>query len=299
MKLQAAKKGSSIILLALLAASIFLLPQSTAAKNSPSTPEVISAKFVDCSYEMAPVYGTDQYTGETVVKLDGYNVDNRSIAITIRNQPYTSSYLDGNSTNLFFNFRIKGQYGTDANWDYYPFAEDGQSTNTYGGTFVPLSERPPAPAFSQSTDQSTTITFTIPGVYRISDGTTLDVQVQALDGYMYYWDRQYHFVGQSSGWSDTKTVTIGASSPQSTVTRAPTPTPSPTVTPSQVPITPTEAPYSTINPTAEATQSGTSQAFTIGFDWQTVVIVVLVIAVVLLAIVVLLQRKGNNVRRIS
>jgi hypothetical protein len=292
-------KVTTLLLIAAFFVPMFALLNISNAISTPSTPEITSVKYVDLSYAFAPVYGTDQYTGETVVKADGYNVDNRSIAITIRNQPYTSSYLDGNLTSLFFNFRVKGQYGTDANWDYYPFTEDGQSTNTYGGTFVPISERTPAPAFSQSTDQSTTITFTIPGVYRISANKTLDVQVQALDGYMYYRDRQYHFVGESSGWGYTKTVTIGASSPQSTVTRAPTQTPSLTVIPSQVPTTPAQAPYSTIDPTANVTQSGTSQTFTVAIDWQTIVIAALAAAVAILVVIVFVMQRANHNKRVE
>lgn len=288
------QKVTSLLLIAAFFVSMFALISTSSAVSTPSVPEVISVKFVDLSYAFAPVYGTDQYTGETVVKTAGYNVDNRSIAITIRNQPYTSSYINGNSTNLFFNFRVKGQYGTDANWDYYPFAEDGQSTSTYGGTFVPLSERTPAPAFSQSNGAETTITFTIPGVYRISADTTLGVQVQALDGYMYYWDRQYHFVGESSGWSETKTVTIGASSPQSTVTQAPTqtpikPTPTPPATSAAI-STPSNTPE-TISPTETAPQQN------LPLDWQTTIIAILATAVAALVVIVAVLFKKNRTQK--
>ena len=133
------------VILLLAALSVALVDSASAQSMSkPSVPE-FTAKYIDLSYDVPPTYGVDQYTGNTVVKQDGYHVDNRSIEFTIKNQPLTTPEMDlsSNLTGLFFNFRVKGAYGTD--WDYYPFAPDGQSTRTYGGPFVPLDEifRPP------------------------------------------------------------------------------------------------------------------------------------------------------------
>jgi hypothetical protein len=281
MKLQAAKKGCSIILLTLLVASILLLllSQLASAKNNPSIPEVIAAKYVDCSYEVPPVYGTDQYTGETVVKQEGYRIDNRSLAVTLRNQPFTA-YTDGdeNKIGLYFNFRLKGSYGTS--WDYYPFSENGFTTQVYGGFFWLNGTHSPAPELIQSHGDYTTITFTIPGAYRVPTGAVLDVQAQTMMGYMMYVDKVYEFSGETSGWSTSRTVTVGDSASSSTGTTIQNST-----------VSPTQASYSTTNSNANATQSGAPQIFTIGIDWQTVAITVLTIGVVLLIVVVAVQQR--------
>lgn len=121
---------------------------------------------------------------------------------------------NGTQIGLYYNFRVKGAYGTE--WDYYPFLPDGQSSNTYGGPYVPHEQRPSAPAFSQSNAENTTVTIKIPGVWRVPQSVPLDVQVQSITGYMYYRDKQYHFIGQYSDWSNTQTITIGGSTTPTT-----------------------------------------------------------------------------------
>jgi hypothetical protein len=261
-------------------ASMFTLISTSSAISTPSVPEIISVKYVDLSYDVAPVYGTDQYTGETVVKQEGYRIDNRSLAVTLRNQPFTA-YNDANGTciDLFFNFRLKGSYG--ASWDYYPFAENGYTTQVYGSVLFWSNASPaPAPKLIQTNTEYTTITFTIPGAYRVPIGAVLDVQAQTMTGYMIYVNKVYQFFGESSGWSNSKTVKVDNTASSTTV--MPT---------QNLTVAPTQAPYLTTNPTANATQSGTSQNFTIGLDWQTVAITVLAIGVVLLVVVVAVQQR--------
>ena len=273
------QKLATLLLIAAFAVSMFTLINTSNAISTPSTPEIISVKYVDLSYDVAPVYGTDQYTGETVIKQEGYRIDNRSLAVTLRNQPFTA-YNDANGTRveLYFNFRLKGSYG--ASWDYYPFAENGFTTQVYGGGFLWGGSVSPAPELTQTNGEYTTITFTIPGAYRVPTGAVLDVQAQTMAGYMTYVDRVYEFSGDTSGWSTSNAVTVGNTAPSSTTT----PTKNSTVSPTQFP-------YLTTNPTANATQSGTSQAFTIEIDWQTVAITVLAIGVVLLVVVVAVQQR--------
>jgi hypothetical protein len=152
----------ALLLSALVVAICLGTVQAESSIPKPSIAEFTS-KYIDLSYDVPPTYGTDQYTGQAIIIQDGYHVDNRSIQFTIKNQLFTS-FTDANSTeiSLYYNFRIKGTYGTE--WDYYPFMPDGQSSNNYGGPLTPLDERPPAPAFSQSNAEYTTVAITIPGV---------------------------------------------------------------------------------------------------------------------------------------
>ena len=148
---------------------------------------------------------------------------------------------------------------------------DGQSSNTYGGSFIPLEERPSAPAFSQSSAEYTTVTIKIPGVWRVPQGVSLDTQVQAIAGYMYYRDKQYHFVGQYSDWSNTQTLIIGQTS---------TTTSTPTVT-----------------PTAPDTNGNSTNSVTLPLD--VLIIIIAVVALLAVALSVLLFRRHRKTAHLS
>lgn len=279
MKLQAAKKGSSTILLALLVASILLLPQSASAYSKPSTPE-FTARYVDYSYYIAPVYGTDEFTGQTVVKQEGCTVDGKTVELTMKNQRFTTyNDSDGNVIGLYFNFRYKGHYG--ANWTYYPFSEDGYGTRRYGSLFYTFTDEVPQIPQSNSiyTVKNLTLSF-LYGVYTSSVDGQIDFQVQAIIGHIdYRGDGCFKFVGQASDWSSTQTIIIGETAPA--VTQTPTDAPTQLAT-----VAPTDAANSTI--------SGTQQDFSVVFDWQTVVIAVLAVVVFVLGLVVVLQRRNRT-----
>jgi hypothetical protein len=287
MKLQAAKKGSSTILLTLLVASIFLLPQSTSAYSKPSTPE-FTARYVDYSYYVAPVYGTDEFTGQTSIKQKGYTVDGKSIEFTIKNQPFTT-YTDseGNLIGLYFNFRYKGTYGTQ--WTYNPFYENGDGAIRYGCTFFSFTDE--NPQIAQSSSEFTFKNFTLAFMYgygenALSIGDKVDVEVQALIGHIdYVGDGYYVFTGQKSDWSGTQTVTIGSSSPAAIVPPVQTSTPTSAPAPQQM---------LTSNSSFSPTESGTQQGFALAVDWQTVVIEVLVVVGFMLALVVVLQHRNRT-----
>jgi len=234
-------KRPVLLIIAILAVSSLIMVESAFAQSitKPSIPQ-FTLKYVDLSYDMPPTYGIDPYTGKTVITQDGYHVDNRSLQFTIKNQPFTP-YTDANGTQigLYYNFRVKGAYGTE--WNYYPFAPNGVTTRRYGGLFGGNSTESPADLV-QSNSEYTTITIQIPDLYNVPMEAQLDVQAQALIGYMVPSDYMmsghvYAFTGESSDWSNTQTLTIGESqtatpSPATT----PTPTaPAPTPTPSQEP----------------------------------------------------------------
>jgi hypothetical protein len=210
------------------------------ASTKPSVPEFTSW-YIDLSYDVPPTYGTDPYTGKTIITQDGYHVDNRSLQFTIKNQPFTP-YTDSNGTHigLYYNFRIKGAYGTE--WDYFPFAPSGWSTRRYGGLFGGNSTESPAD-LAQSNTEYTIITIQIPGVYRVPAEAKLEVQAQAIIGYMVATDymmagHAYVFTGESSDWSNTQTITIGQIQmypPSPATTPKPLPAQTSTPTPSQEP----------------------------------------------------------------
>jgi hypothetical protein len=289
-----AKQGFLSLLFLFLAVSLILSAQMASAQSKPSAPQ-FTAKFVGLSYDTPTVYGTDPYTGNQVVTYQGYRIDNRSIEFTIKNQPFTAPTTpsgDGNISGLFFNFRMKGHYGTE--WsDYYPFAPDGQTTSVYGGIFPYSSEVAPAPAFIQSDGEYTTVTITIPGVWRVPEGAPLDVEVQAIVGYMYYSDKLYHFVGQYGDWSD----------PQTVVVTGPRTANDPALPyPEQFPVSPQNSsetppyvytPWNATSTPIQPAQTGVS----LDPDWMPIAVAALVVAVIVPAATVVLQRRSGNRKR--
>jgi hypothetical protein len=184
----------------------------------PSVPE-FTVKLVAHPYDVPPTTTTtiDQYTGkEIVTTTPGYHVENKSIEITINNQPFTP-YTDaeGHLINLYYNVRFKGHFGQESDWkELYPYEP------IRNGIFGTYHQNPP-----QSSSEYTVISF--PAEY--PDGALVDFQVQTMEGFYTEWwpfpgvpGMAWQFTGESSDWINTQTLTIGEGQ---------TPTPSPTTTP--------------------------------------------------------------------
>jgi hypothetical protein len=167
-------------------------PTSPPGSGTPPTVPEFTAAYVDHSYDVPPTYGKDPYTGNTIVTVGGYHVDNRTIDITIKNQPFTP-YVDGNNTiNLFYNIRSKGHF---EDWD-----------TAHSGAFNQNE-------IHVSPGSYTTVSFFMQ-YSNISPGGQIDFQVQAVLSYVaksYIGDcltgSQTITVAQSA-WSNTRTVAI-------------------------------------------------------------------------------------------
>jgi len=185
------------------------------------------------------------YTGKvTSTAIPGYHVQNKSVQIIIKNQPFTS-YLNENGSRvwLFYYVAVKGHFenwGTiDANyWLKQKLSE------SYPPGFIDISD-----------SQYTVKTHTLGNV---SDGGQVDFRAQAIIGYSTRINttfsgppiglepgESYHyhtFTGEVSDWSNTQTISIpdGAISISSPNPIAPTssPTPTTTQTPTVSPIAP-------------------------------------------------------------
>jgi len=183
----------------------------------PSVPE-FTVKLVAHPYDVPTTYSTDPYTGETITHA-GYHVENKSIEVSIKNQPFTPyTDMDGKSINLYYNVRVKGHF--EENWTEL-FSASG--------------EYPSAGSYpKQDYGSQYTIVF-YPRI--VPSNGQMDFQVEALVGYytqVYLGNTPAYydvFTGETSDWSNTQTITIGESQ---------TPTPSPAITPTP---TPTITPY--------------------------------------------------------
>lgn len=196
----APKQALSTALFALIISGAFFGCLGTSKAESiikPSVPQFTVA-YVDYSYYLPPVYEVDQYSGKTVQTGGGYTVQNKSFELKIKDlqfTPYTVKDDNGLDRQVGISYEIlyKGHYGRD--WRFYSVF--GNSPSGYTIVLFGLdwgSLQPPA---------------TLEG---LQIGDQVDFKVQAKIGYFIYTganpinDRE--FVGESSGWSSTQTVTV-------------------------------------------------------------------------------------------
>ena len=206
------------MLFALLSLSGLVMVGSVSAQSipKPSIPE-FTIEIVSAPYDVAPSNTTtiDPYTGEeTVTTQPGYHVENITTQIWIKNQPFTPYEIQENDVNwtinLFYNIRLKGHFSQE--WGYYRLyngSTDGNLRQEYGSEF----------------------TVVLIDSYLPSEGK-VDFQIEALIGYEQgivtvpgVPGTNRIITGESSGWSETQTLTIETSqipSPEPTLTPAPT-----------------------------------------------------------------------------
>lgn len=230
----AIKKGFSAFLIAILSSGLILTSFGVVHAESsiikPSVPD-FTLKLVDHSYDVPPIYSKDPYTGKNVMTSAGYHVENKSIEVTIKNQPFTN-YKDanGNVIMLFYNVRWKGHFE-----DYWHTLSIDLRSHI-NSTALPLVASsslmadnvlvfPNAPFTVMSYALGENPQYT-PSIGNVSAGGQIDFQVQAFIGYhttlqgapSQFSPRipEYQvFTGESSGWSDTQTLTIDSNSASS------------------------------------------------------------------------------------
>lgn len=199
-------KGACLLLIPILAlTSLILVTVAPAlAVVKPSIPD-FTVQLVAHPYDVPTTYSVDPYTGENITHA-GYHVENKTIDITIKNQPF----VWGENYTLYYNVRVKGHFG--GNW-----------TELYD-------------AYSDNLPEQSTFTYTVVSCSaNYQDGAEIDFQVQAIVGHHYlrYPQRPYllipndpwieYGVAEMSYWSDTQTLTIGEN-------QTPTPSPEPPLT---------------------------------------------------------------------
>jgi hypothetical protein len=202
---------------------------------APSVPE-FTVTIVDSSYNVSTTYSTDPYTGKTT-PIEGYHVERRTIEVKIKNQPFSSFWLQESpqaanwTVNFYYNVRYKGHF-EDVWHDLY-LASDGYPLQDSGSDYTVLSYEGGYSPTEGISLQTGAISTTLPA------GGMVDFQVEAMIGYVHRDESisawaPWVLKGQRSGWSETQTITIpGSSSPSSPAT---TPMPTPTQTPVPTPI---------------------------------------------------------------
>jgi len=197
------------------------MPVSAQAGFKPSVPQ-FSVKLVDSSYDVPPstTTVTDPYTGkESIVTNSGYHVSDRTIEVTIKNQPFTPYKKENAWTppKLYYKIQFKGHF--EEKWNTFPWLNSE-------GKVVPSDSE-----YTVVSSQSgiTGITYMI---NHLEAGSQLDFRVQAVIGYDKGIFAQDHplpvgtefIVETSSNWSNIQTIAIdktGSSSHPSQTTTLP------------------------------------------------------------------------------
>jgi hypothetical protein len=203
----------------MLAVSSLIIVEIACAQVGVTTPTMsgFGVSYKEFKWYMSPTYDVDPSTGKAVMTHEGYYKVNRYKELSISNQPF-EPYTDskGNSIDLYY----------DINWK--------QHNEASWRTLL----QPPF-RFSQNKDfYLTAINIGFKGNADHSDwnidvldyvpGNQIDFQIQALIG---YYTADNVFVGKTSGWSDTQTLTIPEGqaptpSPETTTPTSPSPLPS-------------------------------------------------------------------------
>lgn len=268
------------ILIILIGSTLLAESVSGQSNPKPAVPE-FTVTLADHSYDVPVTYttSTNPYTGQQETHTQGgYHVKNKTIDVTITNQPFTSITIDGNTTQLYYVIRWKGHY---ENWN---------DNVTYSGCDYDYYLRIGG---LKASDSMYTVKSYPLSLWNTKSGK-IDFQVKAQAGYPFtYFGGHIQPIGTNfhaaaeSGWSNTQTITIGENT---STTETPT-TPAPQSTPTQTAtVTPTQNPPTTSN--QPVTQSGA----VFGLYWKEIAIVVLavLVAVSWVAIVVLWRKRGRN-----
>jgi hypothetical protein len=233
-------KRAVLLLIAVLAASNLLMVGSVFAQSTPtpSVPE-FTLKLEAHPYDLPPVYETNPYTGDTVMTEESYRVENKSIVVSIKNQPFPTSF-NGVNCYLYYYVRVKGHF--EESWSVLMrlYASDTEYTTK---TYI--------------LEDDHELNYKLEG---IDSGGEVDFQVKAKAGYdSQVWITDHptlvgplsgHYeagiaMGEESDWSNTQTIKVPANEPLSSTT---TPTPSQTPTATQTPTpspTPNQEPQQT------------------------------------------------------
>jgi hypothetical protein len=210
-----------LIVVILAVSSLILISFVSASIPKPSVPE-FTVQIVAYPYDLPTTHSIDPYTGKDITH-QGYHVENRSIEVRIKNQPFNTFNDSGWIVDFYYNVRVKGHYAK--NW-----------TELYNPVVNPE-------LYSVGSEYTV---FNYPEEYSDTEGMCFDIgtfpaggkvdfQVEAMLGYVHRGYNpnspdqlgmfQWVFDGETSGWSNTQTVIIPETSTSNSPSQNPTPTP--------------------------------------------------------------------------
>jgi hypothetical protein len=217
-----------LILIMVISSLSLIIVKSTSAQTipTPSVPE-FNAKIVDHSYDVPQTYVnyTNPYTGQQETRTQGgYHVENKTIDVTIKNQPVATVNIDGNITQLFYVIRWKGHF---ENWN------DTSDFNDVSDQYYFDSH-----GIQASNSEYTVKTYGVPYFSDVPEGGQVDFQVRAQIGFLFEYfgghiqaiGTDFHYVAESD-WSNIQTLTVNNSNSTATTSLSATLSPTPATTP--------------------------------------------------------------------
>lgn len=278
--------GSLLIAVLVLASLIAVEPALAATVPKPSVPE-FTLSLVSHPYDVPTTYITDPFTGESMVQQQGYHVENKTIELTIKNQKYT--YTNGSNFHIYYNVQAKGHFEPDWN-ELYPAVYGYISLDAYkkGDKSYYIINSP-----AQSGSQTTVLSFSADQPpYHSSTSypphAQVDFQVEAIIGYdsvMYRsdhalypeyggWTEPAVAYATTSGWSNTRTITIDETASTTT----------PDIGPSQ-------------NSTESTDKPESQNAVSSSLDWvQIAILSLLAVITVLLFVDIYLRKRKHKIK---
>lgn len=203
--------GFSLLLLVIISVSSMIMVEPVFALSipKPSVPE-FTVLPVGPSFDIPPSYSFNSSSGLFDTN-NGYHIQYSTVKIIIKNQPFSDqSVFD----SLYYNVRIKPHNYPDSYWlELFYAGADGYPVQT-------LSNYTTIPVAVEGSQALGTI---------IPTGATTDIQVEAMIGHigrnntMSPYPFPYVFFGETSGWSNSQTVTLPPKT-AFTVSTSPTPT---------------------------------------------------------------------------
>lgn len=206
------KLGRKVVLAIILLITISTVGLASAQSiPKPSVPE-FTLRFVPSHVVPAttPTYTIDPNTGQQRILIPAHPIWHVGdyIEIIIKNNEIFTSYFDSKQNQIALYYNVDYKEHNEADWQPY--------------TLLGV-------VFGQNSTSDTTI---IPFNQLPDKGGTIDFRVQAQIGYYTLADKApvpiiQGFVGQTSDWSNTQTITIPASSTSPTISSTISPTVSP------------------------------------------------------------------------
>jgi hypothetical protein len=203
-----------------------MIVEPVCAQTTPTPPvPTFTVTLTNASYSVPPTYYIDPQTGANITKA-GYFVNDENLTFTIQNQPNVTfyfvrwttpymtgwNYIEGYYEGDVMNATLERTPGSTTNWVL---------TGTYG-TF---------PIYVNGNPINTVYGYSFPFGFQslnFESGAKIEFQVQASNGspqiVPVILNEHFSIIGETSGWSNTQTITIPASS-----TSSASPNPTPTV----------------------------------------------------------------------
>ncbi len=194
-------KGLALVLILIVAISTVSLlmvePAGAQTLPKPSVPQS-SINFAEHSYVVPEKISIDPFTGAKST-MQAYTVINVTLTVTVTNSPLATAYL----------LEVKGHYTSD--WDYLTM--DYSMGGIINITAFASSGAQTVITLSGSGGSQVELGFSDHWSITVPSGGKLDFRLEAINGEV--GSRVFGgsiYVGESSDWSPTQTITMPASS---------------------------------------------------------------------------------------